>query len=74
MIAAQPGASSREVADAAGVSDDGQISKLLARLQSLGLIRDPGQRRVGEPHSWRLTAAGRRAIKASAAGSHRPAD
>jgi hypothetical protein len=57
-IAAQPGACNREIADAAEVADQGQISKVLARLRNLGLIHDPGQWRVGEPHSWRLTARG----------------
>jgi AcrR family transcriptional regulator len=51
--------SSREVADAAGVSDQGQISKLLWRLEHLGLIdtavRHHGR---GEPNAWHLTAKG----------------
>jgi hypothetical protein len=42
VIAAQPGASNREVADGAEVSDEGQISRLLARLKNLGLIHNPG--------------------------------
>jgi AcrR family transcriptional regulator/DNA-binding MarR family transcriptional regulator len=58
-IAAQPGASNREVADAAGVVDQGQISKLLARLGHLGLIENIGGEPVkGEPNSWRLTSKG----------------
>jgi hypothetical protein len=72
VIAAQPGASNREVADAAEVSDQGQISKLLARLQNLGLIHNPGQWRVGEPHSWRLTARGKRVERATGAQAARP--
>jgi AcrR family transcriptional regulator len=58
-IATHPGASNREVSDAAGVQDQGQISKLLARLRHLGLIqnRDAGSLR-GEPNSWRLTVRG----------------
>jgi AcrR family transcriptional regulator/DNA-binding MarR family transcriptional regulator len=58
-IAAHPGASNREVGDAAGVSDQGQISKLLARLQHLGLIRNRSEGSLrGEPNTWRLTARG----------------
>ena len=38
----RPGSNSREVADAAGVSDQGQISKLLWRLEHLGLIDTNG--------------------------------
>jgi AcrR family transcriptional regulator len=51
--------SSREVADAAGISDQGQISKLLRRLESLGLIanRIEGHGR-GEPNAWSLTGKG----------------
>jgi AcrR family transcriptional regulator/DNA-binding MarR family transcriptional regulator len=59
-IAAGPGASNREVADAAGISDQGQISKLLRRLEQLGLIENAGGApSKGEPNAWRLTAMGR---------------
>ncbi len=37
-IAAEPGLSNRGVAEAAGITDEGQISKLLARLHKHGLI------------------------------------
>ena len=54
------GPSNRQVADAAGVSDPGQISKLLARLEHLGLIENgcSGPHR-GEPNAWSLTPRGR---------------
>lgn len=62
--------SSREVADAAGVSDQGQMSKLLWRLQRAGLLANaaahPGR---GVPNAWRLTARGEqveRALRAQA--------
>jgi AcrR family transcriptional regulator len=59
-IAVAPGASNREVAEAAGVGDQGQISKLLARLEHLGLLRNTGVGHVkGEPNAWELTARGR---------------
>jgi AcrR family transcriptional regulator/DNA-binding MarR family transcriptional regulator len=58
-IAAHPGASNRQVADASGVHDQGQISKLLARLEHLGLIDNSGLGAArGEPNMWRLTARG----------------
>jgi AcrR family transcriptional regulator len=58
-IAAQPGASNRHVADTAGVHDQGQISKLLARLEHLGLIHNTGEGHAkGEPNAWRLTRRG----------------
>jgi AcrR family transcriptional regulator len=59
-IADYPGASNREVADRAGIVDQGQISKLLSRLQAAGLIAKVGEARTmrGAPNSWRLTERG----------------
>jgi len=58
-IAADPGASNRRVSEAADVSDQGQISKLLARLEHLGLIENGGAGPLrGEPNVWRLTPKG----------------
>jgi AcrR family transcriptional regulator len=57
-IAARPGASNRKIADAAGVVDQGQISKLLGRLEHLELIENAGAA-PGEPNVWSLTARGR---------------
>ena len=60
-VAAHPGASNRRIADAAGVADPGQISKLLARLHKLGLVRNGGEGGVkGEPNAWMLTPVGQR--------------
>ncbi len=59
-IAASPGASNRMVAEWAEVADQGQISKLLARLEHLGLVRNTGVGHVkGEPNAWELTGRGR---------------
>jgi AcrR family transcriptional regulator len=58
-IAEDPGASNRMVADHAGIHDQGQISKLLARLERLGLIANKGDsHEKGEPNSWSLTPLG----------------
>ena len=58
-IASRPGASNRQVADASGVADQGQISKLLARLEHLGLIHNTGAGPLrGEPNVWSLTPKG----------------
>jgi AcrR family transcriptional regulator len=58
-VAAQPGASNRQVADAAEITDQGQISKLLGRLHNLGLIENTGAgSRRGAPNAWTLTAKG----------------
>jgi DNA-binding MarR family transcriptional regulator len=60
-IAEQPGVSNRLVGEYAGVSDQGQISKLLARLERLGLIENAGEgQRAGEANAWRLTGTGER--------------
>ncbi len=59
VIGEHPGASNREVADGAGVSDQGQISKLLARLERLELIANHGEgRSTGERNAWQLTTLG----------------
>jgi AcrR family transcriptional regulator len=59
-LAAQPGSSNRQVGDAAEVGDPGQTSKLLARLQGLGLIENIADRSIrGAPNSWMLTHRGR---------------
>ncbi len=60
-VAGHPGASNRLVGDLAGVSDPGQISKLLARLRRLGLLVNsgPGYQK-GEPNAWTLTVQGER--------------
>ena len=53
------GPSNREVAESAGVSDPGQISKLLRRLERLGLaVNTGGGHQSGEPNAWKLTPLG----------------
>ncbi len=60
-IAAEPGVSNRGVGERAGVSDQGQISKLLARLERLGLAVNTGEGHLkGEPNAWTLTPTGQR--------------
>jgi AcrR family transcriptional regulator len=51
--------SNRQVADASGIRDQGQVSKLLTRLEHLGLIRNAGDPKAkGEPNAWTLTQKG----------------
>jgi AcrR family transcriptional regulator len=59
VIATTPNASNRRVADDAGIHDQGQISKLLTRLERLELIHNNthGQPH-GEPNAWTLTHRG----------------
>jgi AcrR family transcriptional regulator len=71
VIAEHPGASNRRVGDLAGVSDPGQISKLLARLQTLDLVENTSQGQpAGEPNRWQLTAGGQQIHAASRAQAH----
>jgi hypothetical protein len=59
-VADNPGGSNRQLADGAGIGDQGQISKLLRRLDGLGLIANTGAGFIrGAPNSWVLTAKGR---------------
>ena len=59
-IARRPGVSNRVAGELAGVSDQGQISKLLSRLERLGLIENTGEGHArGERNAWTLTVTGR---------------
>jgi AcrR family transcriptional regulator/DNA-binding MarR family transcriptional regulator len=59
-IADLPGASNREVAERAGIVDQGQISKILSRLEEQGLVDNRGGSEAvrGTPNSWWLTDRG----------------
>jgi AcrR family transcriptional regulator/DNA-binding MarR family transcriptional regulator len=58
-VGARPGASNRQLAIAAGVVDQGQISKLLMRLERLGLIENTTpQPSKGSRNAWTLTNRG----------------
>jgi AcrR family transcriptional regulator/DNA-binding MarR family transcriptional regulator len=64
-IGSGPGASNREIATAAGIQDQGQVSKLLTRLEHLGLVRNEGVGPAkGAPNAWTLTAKGQRVEEA----------
>lgn len=59
-VAAHPSSSNRAIADAAGIADQGQVSKLLTRLERLGLVENMGIGGArGEPNAWTLTQSGR---------------
>jgi AcrR family transcriptional regulator len=63
-IAQAPYSNNREVALAAGLNDEGQTSKLLARLERNGVIENVGVGPArGEPNAWLLTPCGRRAVE-----------
>ncbi len=58
-VAEHPGVSNRMVAELAGIVDQGQVSKLLARLERLGLLQNTGAGHAhGERNAWCLTDRG----------------
>ncbi len=64
-VATSPGGSNRVLGDTAGIGDQGQVSKLLARLERVGLLANQGGGHVrGEPNEWRLTEKGLAVYKA----------
>jgi AcrR family transcriptional regulator len=72
VIAGEPQANNRQVALRAGISDQGQVSKLLARLQHLGLIRNAGDGPAkGAANAWSLTGRGEQVEQAIRVGTAR---
>ncbi len=58
-VAENPAASNRQVGEYADIQDAGQVSKLLRRLERLGLLVNSGLgHQMGEPNAWRLTVQG----------------
>jgi AcrR family transcriptional regulator len=80
-IGERPGASNREVAEQAGIVDQGQISRLLSRLESLGLVANQGvgtggSGARGTANAWVLTPRGehvQRGVQPQARPASRPA-
>jgi len=64
-IAELPGASNREVAERAGIVDQGQISKVLTRLEYQGLVVNRGGSGParGTPNAWWLTERGEELVR-----------
>jgi AcrR family transcriptional regulator len=68
-IAAAPGLSNRGVGNAAGIPDQGQVSKLLARLQGYGLLKNSGSQRKGAANAWELTPEGEQVARVVGMGA-----
>ncbi len=65
-----PGASNREIGEHADLRDQGQISRLLARLQRLGLLQNNGHGQArGESNAWSLTPLGERVTEQLSLGN-----
>jgi AcrR family transcriptional regulator len=66
FIGEHPAASNREIAEGSGISDQGQISKLLTRLERLALVNNTGEGQIrGAANAWRLTERGVRVERAT---------
>ena len=71
-IGEHPDASNRLVGECAGVSDQGQISKLLGRLQRIGLVANSGLGPgLGAPNAWVLTEKGEQLARSVRAHTER---
>jgi AcrR family transcriptional regulator len=72
-VGAGPGGSNRQLGEVAGIVDQGQISKLLGRLERLGLVHNnglaPGK---GAPNAWVLTDRGLQVERTMSAEGSRP--
>jgi AcrR family transcriptional regulator len=59
FIGEHAGANNREIAEGAGIADQGQISKLLTRLERLQLVHNIGEGQImGSSNEWYLTDRG----------------
>jgi AcrR family transcriptional regulator len=62
--------SNREIAESAGIHDAGQVSKLLRRLERIGLLANGGAGHAkGEPNAWGLTLQGEQVARSIRAHS-----
>ncbi|HWX98121.1 MAG TPA: MarR family winged helix-turn-helix transcriptional regulator [Solirubrobacteraceae bacterium] len=58
-LANHSNASNRDISSAIGMSDQAQTSRMLSRMEDLGLIHNRAPYNHGAPNCWRLTADGR---------------
>jgi DNA-binding MarR family transcriptional regulator len=65
VVAERPGLNNHGVSELAGVSDQGQISRLMMRLSEQGLLENIGGQGQGVPKAWRLTKDGEQIIQAN---------
>jgi len=76
-VARHPGASNRVIGEHSEIPDQGQISKLLARLRGLGLLQNtaaPDARSQGAANAWSLTELGKRITEQLSLNNDRPED
>jgi AcrR family transcriptional regulator/DNA-binding MarR family transcriptional regulator len=66
-VAERPGLNNREVSEVIGLADQGQVSRIMRRLQEQGLVENTQAQAKRLARAWRLTADGEAANDA-----HRP--
>jgi hypothetical protein len=65
-IGDSPGLSNRDIAEAAGLADEGQTSRLLRRLEARSLVQNVGVGHAyGGANAWLLTMYGERVLAAT---------
>jgi AcrR family transcriptional regulator/DNA-binding MarR family transcriptional regulator len=67
-VSGRPGLNNREVSEAIGLADQGQISRMMRRLQDQGLIENTQAHTNRQARAWRLTADGEAVIDAHRGG------
>ena len=66
VVAEYPGLSNQRVSEFAGISDQGQISRLMIRLREQGLVENiREQTHQGHAKAWRLTVEGEDVVRAN---------
>ena len=65
VVAEYPGLNNQRVSERAGISDQGQISRLMIRLQEQGLLENTREHLQGHAKAWRLTAEGEDVVRAN---------
>jgi AcrR family transcriptional regulator/DNA-binding MarR family transcriptional regulator len=63
-VARRPGLNNREVAEVIGLADQGQVSRMMKRLQEQGLVENASAPSKRLARAWRLTADGEAVIDA----------
>jgi AcrR family transcriptional regulator/DNA-binding MarR family transcriptional regulator len=63
-VAGRPGLNNREVSEVIGLADQGQISRMMKRLQTQGLVENTQAHTKRQARAWRLTSDGEAVIDA----------
>jgi hypothetical protein len=65
VVAEYPGLNNQQVSELAGISDQGQISRLMIRLAEQGLLENTREKIQGHSKAWRLTPEGEDVLQAN---------